>query len=90
MKYIAIAFVCLIVVTKVASKVAPEVGKTLRATSPEIPKSKWQGIKKEKNIQVKWLNQKCLILKIRDLNGNWRKLKMKTVILLKQFCLLYY
>jgi hypothetical protein len=40
MKYIAIVFVCLIVLAKVASKVAPEVGKTLRATSPEIPKTK--------------------------------------------------
>jgi len=39
-KYIAIVFVCLIVVAKVASKVAPEVGKTLRATTPEISKSK--------------------------------------------------
>jgi len=39
-KYIAIVFVCLIVVAKVASKVAPEVGKTLRVTTPEISKSK--------------------------------------------------
>ena len=49
MKYIAIAFVCLIVVAKVASKVAPEVGKTLRATSPEISKSEW---KKNLNVEV--------------------------------------
>jgi len=39
MKYIVIAFVCLIVFVKAFSKVAPEVGKTLRATSPEISKS---------------------------------------------------
>jgi len=40
MKYVAIAFVCLIVLAKVSSKIAPEVGKTLRATSTEINKSK--------------------------------------------------
>jgi hypothetical protein len=39
MKIFLIAFVCLIVLAKVASKIAPEVGKTLRATSPEISKS---------------------------------------------------
>jgi len=38
-KYLVIAFVCLVVIAKVASKVAPEVGKTLRVTSPEISKS---------------------------------------------------
>ena len=39
MKYVAIAFVCLLVFAKVASKIAPEVGKILRATSSEISKS---------------------------------------------------
>ena len=48
MKYFAIALVCLIVVAKVASKVAPEVGKILRATSPEISKSEW-----EKNLNLR-------------------------------------
>ena len=39
MKFIAITFVCLMVFAKVASKIAPDVGKTLRATSPEMTKS---------------------------------------------------
>ena len=39
MKFFLIAFVCLVVIAKVASKIAPDLGKTLRATSPEISKS---------------------------------------------------
>ncbi|AFS47961.1 hypothetical protein HIMB5_00012170 [alpha proteobacterium HIMB5] len=39
MKYVAIAFVCLIILAKVVTKIAPNTGKTLRATSPEISKS---------------------------------------------------
>tara|TARA_B100000424_G_scaffold55225_1_gene39792 strand:+ start:265 stop:387 length:123 start_codon:yes stop_codon:yes gene_type:complete len=38
-KYIAILFICLIVIAKVSSKVVPTSTKTLRATSPEISKS---------------------------------------------------
>ena len=39
MKFITITLVCLLVFAKVASKIAPDVGKTLRATSSEISKS---------------------------------------------------
>ena len=38
-KGFAILFICLIVIAKVSSKVAPTSAKTLRATSPEILKS---------------------------------------------------
>jgi len=39
MKIFLIAFVCLVVIAKVASKVAPTSGKVLRGTSTEITKS---------------------------------------------------
>ena len=41
MKFFLIAFVCLIVIAKVASKVAPTSGKVLRGTSTELSKSEW-------------------------------------------------
>jgi len=40
MKIFLIAFVCLIVIAKVASKVAPISGKVLRSTSTQLSESK--------------------------------------------------
>ena len=48
MKIFLIAFVCLIVIAKVVSKVAPTSGKVLRGTSTEISKSEW-----EKNLNLR-------------------------------------
>ena len=39
MKIFLIAFVCLVVIVKVVSKVAPTSGKVIRGTSTEITKS---------------------------------------------------
>jgi hypothetical protein len=40
MKIFLIAFVCLIVIAKVASKVAPTSGKALRGTATQLSESK--------------------------------------------------
>jgi len=44
MKIFLIAFVCLVVIVKVVSKVAPTSGKVIRGTSTELSKSEWKNI----------------------------------------------
>ena len=52
MKYLVIAFVCLVVIAKVASKVVPTSAKTLRSTTPEMSKSEW-----EKNLNLRGIQK---------------------------------